>query len=232
MSAEMKSARSADVEATRLTGGVAHDSGIADRHDMRVGRLVGGVTTAFGAILAAGGLWLLTLGGSSYYMLAGVGYLVAGALLWRRRATGAWLMLALLSITIAWALWEVGADYWALFPRVLLPAGLAMLALAGARRFAANDRRSTMAFAAILLTIAIAVFMGMAFQPHGVVRGAAVRPFVAAPQSQEPSDWTSYGRTNTGTRYATGYTGTSATAGGSYFPAPDLRARLRCAHRR
>ena len=162
------------------------------------------MTTAFGAVLAAGGLWLLTLGGSSYYVLAGVGYLVAGALLWRRRAAGAWLMLALLSVTIGWALWEVGADYRALFPRVLLPAGLAMLALAGARRFAANDRRSTMAFAAILLTIAIAVFIGMAFQQHGVgaARPSAVRDCAAIAGALR---WTSYGRANAGTRYATGH---------------------------
>jgi quinoprotein glucose dehydrogenase len=166
MSAEMRSVRSADVNATKPGGGIAHAPGFTDRRDMRVGRLVGGITIAFGAILAAGGLWLLTLGSSSYLAFAGAGYLVAGALLWRHRATGALLMLALLSATIGRGLCEVGADSWAQFPFVLLPAAVAILALAGARRFSANDWRSMMAFSAILLTIAIALFVRMAFEQH------------------------------------------------------------------
>jgi glucose dehydrogenase len=111
-------------------------------------------------------VWLLILGGSSYFAFAGIGYLVAGALLWRRRATGAWLMLALLSATIGRGLCEVGADSWALFPFVLLPAAVAILALAGARRFAANDWRSMLAVSAIMLTITIALFVRMAFEQH------------------------------------------------------------------
>ncbi len=166
------------------------------------GRLLGALTAVFGALLTGGGAWLLVLGGSVYYVLAGIGYLVASVLLWRRRATGAWLVLALLGVTIGWALWEVGLNYWALFPRVLLPAGFALLALAAASFFSANGLRRTMAIAAGVVAIAIAVDFGMAFVSHGVVLNAPARPFVAAPPSEQPSDWTSYGRTNAGARYS------------------------------
>ena len=48
--------------------------------------------------------------------------MICGVLLWQRRPAGAWLALSLLIATGAWALWEAGTDYWALFPRVLMPA--------------------------------------------------------------------------------------------------------------
>jgi quinoprotein glucose dehydrogenase len=97
------------------------------------GRVLGAATAAVGALLAGGGLWLVVLGGSPYYLVTGIGYLFAGTLLWRRRSVGAWLMAALLGITICWALLEVSFDYWALFPLVVLSAGLALLALAKAQ---------------------------------------------------------------------------------------------------
>ena len=75
--------------------------------------------------MSGGGLWLLMLGGSPYYIVSGIAYVVSSVLLWRRRPTGAWLAVAVFAATVAWALWEVGFNYWALFPRVLLPAGLA-----------------------------------------------------------------------------------------------------------
>ncbi len=117
-------------------------------------------------------------------------------------AGGAALAAALLATTLAWALWEAGLDYWALFPRVLLPAGLALLALLAALRFPSNQRRRLTASAAAALALALAVDFAFAFVPHGVVHNAPSRAFVAAEKSAEPSDWSSYGRTNAGTRYS------------------------------
>jgi quinate dehydrogenase (quinone) len=173
-----------------------------DRKGFWIGRALGAMTIAIGALLAAGGLWLVVLGGSFYYVLAGLGYLAAGGLLWRGRAAGAWLALALLGLSIAWALWEVGLDYWALFPRVFLPAGLALLALLAALTFRTNGSPRGIAIAAGLLAVAMVIDFGMAFVPHGVVRNAIARPYVTAPASQAPSDWWSYGRTNAGMRYS------------------------------
>ena len=157
---------------------------------------------AIGAVLAAGGLWLVLLGGSLYYLMSGIGYVVVGVLLWRRRSAGAVLAVALLAATLGWALWEAGLDYWALFPRVLLPAGLALLALLAALRFPANESRRVTASVAGALALAIAVEVAFAFVPHGVVQNAPSRAFVLAEKSEEPSDWSSYGRTAAGTRYS------------------------------
>ena len=91
-----------------------------------------------------------------------------------------------------------GARLLALFPRVLLPAGLALLALLAALRFPANESRRVTASVAGALALAIAVELAFAFAPHGVVHNAPSRAFVFAEKSEQPSDWSSYGRTDDG----------------------------------
>lgn len=71
-----------------------------------------------GLILLAGGLWLASLGGSWYYLIAGLGLMVSGGLMARDSLTGAWLYFVVLVGTVIWALWEVGLSPWELLPRV------------------------------------------------------------------------------------------------------------------
>ena len=149
---------------------------VLDRRGIWAGRLIGGAIAAIGAVLAAGGLWLILLGGSLYYLMSGIGYVAVGVLLSRRRPAGALLAVALLAATLAWALWEAGLDYWALFPRVLLPAGLALLALLAALRFPANESRRVPPSVAGVLALAIAVEFAFAFVPHGAVHERAIPP--------------------------------------------------------
>ena len=89
--------------------------------------LLGGLLALIGLVLAVGGAWLAILGGSPYYLLAGLGLMASGALLIRGRPWGAWLYLIVFALTVLWALWEVGLDGWALIPRVFGPAVLAVL---------------------------------------------------------------------------------------------------------
>jgi quinoprotein glucose dehydrogenase len=100
----------------------------------RVARLLYGLCLlAVAALLVAGGARLLWLGGSAYYILAGllVGA-VSVALFLGRWRSAAGLYLGFLIGTAAWAVWESGLDGWALAPRVLAPAifGIPFLAAA------------------------------------------------------------------------------------------------------
>jgi hypothetical protein len=52
------------------------------------------------------------LDGSAYYCTFGLLLMVSGALVGRRRASGAWVYLAAFSLTLGWAFWEVGVDVW------------------------------------------------------------------------------------------------------------------------
>ncbi len=59
-------------------------------------RGAGVVLALIGLVLALGGAWLAVLGGSAYYVLAGLGLLVSGVLLVQRRALGAWIYIDVL----------------------------------------------------------------------------------------------------------------------------------------
>jgi len=77
-----------------------------------------------------GGAWLLKLGGSPYYLLAGLGCLVSAWLYLTGRPVRA--MQAYLLVFLAtcfWAFAEVGSDFWQLLPRVAGPAFFAVVAV-------------------------------------------------------------------------------------------------------
>lgn len=105
--------------------------------ERKPGGLVGGLVITLGVILALigltliiGGGWLIGLGGSWYYLLAGLGLLASGVMLARRSLTGAFIYIGVFILTVLWALWEVGIDGWGLAPRVIAPAVLLAFVLA------------------------------------------------------------------------------------------------------
>lgn len=170
--------------------------------------LFGVLIVLIGLPLIWGGAQLAWLGGSWYYVLAGVGLAIAGYLVFRRRLTGLWLYALIYLATIVWALWETGLEFWPLVPRLVAPTVLAILFALMAPLFPAwRPRRTALPFAAagvlVLALVATAVF---AFQPHEVTRNelanAAPPATTAGGAASGPVDWRAYGRTPHGTRYA------------------------------
>lgn len=82
-----------------------------------------------GILLVIGGAWLIGLGGSWYYLLAGIGLVVSAVWMFGGRTSGVWLYLIIYALTWLWALAEVGLDGWGLVPRVVAPSVLAIVAL-------------------------------------------------------------------------------------------------------
>lgn len=70
-----------------------------------------------GAFMLIGGIWLATIGGSWYYIIGGAAMLLTAFLLWRRNSAALVVYALLLLATLAWGVWEVGTDFWALAPR-------------------------------------------------------------------------------------------------------------------
>lgn len=81
----------------------------------------------FGLPLAAGGIWLITLGGSWYYLPAGLGLLLTAWFLVRRDRNALWVYLVTYIGTLIWALWEAGLDPWAQVPRLVAPTVVLLL---------------------------------------------------------------------------------------------------------
>jgi len=126
-------------------------------------KLLSLVLALTGLLLIGGGVWLLVLGGSWYYTLAGIGILATAVLLWQRAMLAVWVYLITYFGTVAWALWESGFDGWAQVPRLVAPTVLLLLvlltipALRGPHRAGAGLGRN--AFAASVAGVAA---LGMA----------------------------------------------------------------------
>ena len=148
--------------------------------------------------LVGGGAWLLSLGGSAYYLLAGLGCLISAALYISRRPTGGLLAyLLVFAGTCIWALAEVGADYWQLLPRVSGPAVFAVIVLIHALGRYRERRRLAWALAAV------AAIAGVLFVASLTRMPAPTGGLGPATASVLPGDdWTAFGRTLTGTRFS------------------------------
>jgi len=87
------------------------------------------IMAIFAAPLLIGGAYLLSLGGSPYYLIAGVIILTTAFLLFKKHWSAYGLYALFIVATMVWALWESGFYWWALAPRVGFPLifGLLML---------------------------------------------------------------------------------------------------------
>lgn len=79
---------------------------------------LGALFLLLGVALAVAGGWLLSLGGSAYYLVAGLLMAGTGIALIRRSTVAYWLFALLLAGSLAWSLWEVGIDWWPLAARL------------------------------------------------------------------------------------------------------------------
>ena len=169
--------------------------------------LLGGLLALVGAVLAVGGAWLAILGGSFYYLLAGLGLIASGILIIRRRIIGAWLYLAIFALTLLWALWEAGLSVWPLVPRVFGPFVLAILVLLALPLLAPERWRWRGALiGAAGLFVAIAAGTALIAVTSRTVAGPLPGPIAAAAADtarlQAGADWPAYGGTESARRYS------------------------------
>lgn len=156
---------------------------------------------AIGAILIWGGLQLIGVGGSWYYLLAGAGLVASGLLLALRKPLGGVLFGIVLLATLAWSVWEAGMAFWALMPRVFSPLVISVVVLLVLLATPKTSRRLAMILTGAGATLS-AVVLGVALFnlfSVGVARESKPQEKVAAGQA---GDWRFYGRDAKGTRFA------------------------------
>ena len=167
--------------------------------------LLGGLLIIIGAVLAAGGAWLLSLGGSAYYLLAGIGCFISGTLVLLRRPLGLLIYLIIFAGTLIWALAEVGLNFWELLPRV---AGPLVFMIACSLPWAAESKGVLLRRARIagpILAAVGALVLGAAFIKSQPQLGEHAVPDTATPSTiaaGQPDEWASFGRSAAGTRYS------------------------------
>ncbi len=175
--------------------------------------LIAIVVALMGLYLLGAGAWLVSLGGSWYYAVAGAALLVVAWLLWRRRRAALWLYAAVVIGTLAWALWESGLDWWPLAARgdVVFLVGLLLVSAWVARRLGDDERRDRRwwpARAALAASLALFLFVGVASwfaHPHridGTVAHDGAKGASHTLSDVPKQDWHAYGRTEAGRRYS------------------------------
>jgi len=180
--------------------------------------------------LIGGGAYLIVLGGSWYYLPAGLALLATAYFLFRRSRLAVWIFLLTVAVTVAWALWESGFNGWAQIPRIFAPflvLVLLLLCLPGLQRGPRVDRRTVAAgFAGFVALVGVGLSFNQADHTALVAQettpAAPVEQPPAAPVEQAPAaipvppaeipvsypmpevgaDWPSYGGSNFATRYS------------------------------
>ncbi|HBZ06815.1 MAG TPA: membrane-bound PQQ-dependent dehydrogenase, glucose/quinate/shikimate family [Massilia sp.] len=173
--------------------------------------ITGSIFILLGLALLGGGIYLATLGGSFYYLVSGLALIINGVLVLKRRRSALGLMAAILVVTVAWSLVEVRFDWWQLLPRldIWFAAAVWLLLPFVDRRLdkpaegADAGRKALIASAVVTLLVGVVALFQDYHDLHGVVAaenmaggGTHDAAGVAA------NDWSAYGRSGYGDRYA------------------------------
>lgn len=166
-----------------------------------------------GLALAVGGWKVIDLGGTWYFALLALGFLMTGVLLLARRRAALWVYALVMLGALGWAVYEVGFDWWQLAPRasIIAPLGLWFLTPWIAQRLGwQHFGARAWGGSAIPLMMAVVLWGAAAVHAMGShssdIRGMLPSPLAALPEARDEQvpagDWHAYGRTQHGTRYS------------------------------
>ena len=166
--------------------------------------VTGALIAALGAAMIWPGLQLLLVGGTAYYLVAGVLMLASGVDLIRGATRGFYTFAVLLLLTLIWAVSEAGSDFWSVGSRIWIVGLLSLwLCTPWIRRKLWGDnipallsmrtvQVATVASATVLLSMVVDLNSSdVASLPDRVI---------ASPQNGY--QWDAYGGNKAGTRYA------------------------------
>ncbi|WP_010629895.1 membrane-bound PQQ-dependent dehydrogenase, glucose/quinate/shikimate family [Halomonas sp. KM-1] len=172
------------------------------------------VLLLLGLAMSLGGAYLIYLGGTFYFLLAGIGTLVAAVMLKLGLPAGVWVYAATVAGTFLWSLWEIAMKGWMpvwhidLMARTGLMAGLLAVALLLLPvLYRRGYYQPALPYAGPLLGVLIMV--GYAGTVLWLIFGSGPdAPTTAAaeaiPQQDAPNDtdWIAYGGTNLAQRFS------------------------------
>ncbi len=169
--------------------------------------IVSAVMLLVGAYFIYGGAKLISLGGSLYYLPAGIALIASAVLLLRSDLRGAYLYAAFFLVTVLWALWESGLQFWPLAARLGMFAVIGLLVaiwvlVQPSARPQTRLRQTTYGLAGVTVLGLIAAFVS-SFSPIWLVK-PTYKPAVAADYkpNTEPDNWVGFGRTTSGEQFA------------------------------
>lgn len=154
-----------------------------------------------GVVLVIGGGWLLSLGGSFYYLVAGLVLIGVGIMTQRRRVGAQVLYAVFLAGTAVWSLWESGYDWWPLATRLGWFLLLAIPLLIPASRY---KRVPALGLGVVWAVVGVMLLGSLLTDPHrmeGQLAGDVTSENPRLGDSPK-EDWLAWGRSNMGQRYS------------------------------
>ena len=110
-----------------------------------------------GIVLTVGGAWLVALGGSPYYVIAGVAMLASAWFLFRGRLLGGWIYLGLFILSAIWGFAEARGNAWAMVPWLIAPLVLLVAVLLVMPTLTRADSRWRLAGGGIALALVFVI---------------------------------------------------------------------------
>ncbi|MFK3777827.1 glucose/quinate/shikimate family membrane-bound PQQ-dependent dehydrogenase [Agrobacterium sp. NPDC089420] len=171
------------------------------------------VLTLIGLALFGFGSQLVMLGGSFYYVLSGLAFLLTAVLLFQRNRAALHVYAVFIVATLLWAIWEVGFDWWQLGPRggLIILIGLWLLVpwvrkpLGFSSPTGLNYGPNAWPLALSVLASIVVAGYSMAQDPHDQAGSLPEETASATPAyggDVPDGDWHQYGRTPYGQRYS------------------------------
>lgn len=177
----------------------------------RLGRVwlatLGTIILLAGLYFIGGGGWLAWLGGSWYFLITGLLLVAAGGLIVRRRSLGLLLIAVAVVYTVAWALWDVGLQFWPLLSRVLAFAVIGAAVAFSVPLFTRSRKaRVTGVALGAAASVGIVITAVSAFEPKNIIRDvdsiAAAQNVPVEKGDKEPGDWKAWAGDTHGSRFS------------------------------
>ena len=146
---------------------------------------------------------LLLLGGTPYYLCTGLLMLASAIELWRTSARGFFLFAAALLLTLGWAVYEAGNDFWLVGSRIWI-VGLLSIWLCTPiiqRQLCGDDRTPLFRMRTVQVCALGSVAVLVAMTVSLINSPLPVADTRYGPPQNEP-EWSAYGGSKAGTRYA------------------------------
>ena len=164
------------------------------------------VLTIFALPIVFGGIYLLALGGSWYYVLSGLALIVSGVLLFKNKLLGAKIFGFVFVATLLWTLYETAARFWGWVPRMAIFAAFAFFLTLLLPKMAHGVSKKLSYSLTSFIVVCFIIAGVVAFIPqYSVSSGKELQGALAGTMNdptQSDSDWKYYGRDSNATRYS------------------------------
>lgn len=160
-----------------------------------------------GLFYIVGGGKLVSLGGSWYFIISGIIITCSAFFIFKKKAVGVALFALVFAGTLIWSWFDAGWDFWALFSRLMFPAGVfaaLLFTLPAIRRYQGQSTLVVPAYTcATVVVISMLIGFYQMFQPHPTVTASDQElSLIPVEADKQQVNWQHYGNDTGGSRFA------------------------------